>query len=84
MDNTENKRLGHVLQAVQIVQELRDNRRSGPSRTNRTGQIRQQKAGSNKKAQRGLDASDLAMGIAQANQRHLAGTTLIMPANAKT
>lgn len=71
----ENKRLGHVLQAAQIVQELRDNRRSGPSRTNQTGQVRQKKVAPNKKSQRTLDASDLATAIVQANQQRLSATT---------
>lgn len=71
----ENKRLGHVLQAAQIVQELRDNRRSGPSRTNQTGQVMQKKTGPNKKSQRALDASDLATAIIQANQQRLTATT---------
>ena len=71
----ENKRLGHVLQAAQIVQQLRDNRRSGPSRTNQTAQVMQKKIGLNKKSQRALDASDLAMAIIQANQQRLTATT---------
>ena len=68
----ENKRLGHVLQAAQIVQELRDNRRSGPARTSQTGKVLSKKMMPSKKAQRALDAGDLANALVQANQQRLA------------
>ena len=61
----ENKRLGHVLQVAQIVQEQRDNRRSlsVPSRAhNGQGPI-QRKAVPGKKSQRQLDQADVAEAI---------------------
>jgi hypothetical protein len=68
----ENKRLGHVLQIAQLVQEQRDNRRSRatPARTNRGEAPMQLKAAPGKKAQRKLDAADIAQAIErQASKR---------------
>jgi transposase len=64
----ENKRLAHVLQIAQAVQEQRDNRRSGsvPARTNRGVEAVLRKAAPGKKAQRSIDASDMAKAIQQA------------------
>jgi hypothetical protein len=65
----ENKRLGHVLQIAQRVQQQRDSRRSrsSPSRANLGQGPIELKAAPGKKAQRRLDASDLAQAIE--NQR---------------
>lgn len=61
----EHKRLGHILQAAQIVQEQRDNRRgrSAPARTNRGVNPVKLKAEPGKKAQRQLNENDLALAI---------------------
>jgi hypothetical protein len=63
----ENKRLGHVLQIAQLVQQQRDSRRSGssPSRANLGQGPIALKPVPGKKAQRRLDASDLAQAIEQ-------------------
>jgi hypothetical protein len=57
----ENKRLGHVLQIAQLVQEQRDSRRgrSAPARTNQGLAPVRLKAAPGKKAQRKLDEADL-------------------------
>lgn len=61
----ENKRLGHVLQVAQLVQEERDNRRSvsGPSRAHGGQGPIQLKAVPGKKTQRQLDRADLERAI---------------------
>lgn len=61
----ENKRLGHVLQVAQLMQEQRDNRRSSsvPSRTHRGMAPVKVKAVAGKKGQRQLDETDLAKAI---------------------
>ena len=61
----ENKRLGHVLQIAQLVQEQRDNRRglSAPARTNQGHAPVHLKAAPGKKAQRRLDEGDLVMAM---------------------
>lgn len=58
----DNKRLGHVLQVAQLMQEQRDSRRgrSAPARTNQGLAPVALKAMAGKKVQRKLDASDLA------------------------
>jgi hypothetical protein len=61
----ENKRLGHVLQVVQLVQQQRDSRRSGPAQTNRGLAPTKHHAASGTKAQRMLDASDIERAIKQ-------------------
>jgi hypothetical protein len=73
----ENKRLGHVLQIAQLVQEQRDSRRSRsvPSRANQGQGAIQLKPGPGEKAQRKLDESDLAVAIAQTQS-----TKVIAPA----
>jgi transposase len=73
----ENKRLGHVLQVAQIVQEQRDNRRSrsAPARTNQGCAPRPLQPAAGKKAQRKLDADDLAKAIEQASSKRLTATT---------
>lgn len=57
----ENKRLGHVLQVAQLMQEQRDSRRglSAPARTNQGLPPIRLKAEPGKKAQRQLNQSDL-------------------------
>ncbi|NEX62881.1 ISNCY family transposase, partial [Noviherbaspirillum sp. 17J57-3] len=58
----ENKRLGHVLEVVQAVQQQRDDRRSQgdvPARTNRGQRPAHGKAVPGKKRQRQLDAQDV-------------------------
>lgn len=61
----ENKRLGHVLQIAQIVQEQRDSRRSrsAPSRNHGGNGPIELKAAKGKKGQRQLDATDLEQAI---------------------
>jgi len=61
----ENKRLGHVLQVAQIIQEQRDNRRgrSAPARTNQGLSPVKLKAEPGKKAQRQFDENDLAQAV---------------------
>lgn len=56
----ENKRLGHVLQIAQLVQEQRDSRRglSAPARTNQGRAPVPHKAAPGKKPQRKLDEND--------------------------
>ena len=73
----ENKRLGHMLQVAQIVQEQRGNRRSsnGPARTNQGRPAFQLKRTSGKKSQRALDANDLALAITQSNEKRTAATS---------
>lgn len=63
----ENKRLGHVLQVAQLVQEQRDSRRgrSAPARTNQGKAPVRLKAAPGKKVQRQLTAEDLATAIQQ-------------------
>lgn len=69
----ENKRLGHVLQMAQIVQDQRDNRRSSnaPARTNQGLPAFQLKRTPGKKSQRALDADDLAKAILQSNDKRI-------------
>ncbi|HCY64413.1 MAG TPA: ISNCY family transposase [Oxalobacteraceae bacterium] len=64
----ENKRLGHVLQVAQLMQEQRDNRRSSsvPSRTHRGMAPAKVKAVAGKKGQRQLDEADLAQAMLRA------------------
>jgi hypothetical protein len=63
----ENKRLGHVLQVAQLIQQQRDSRRgrSAPARTNQGKPPVKLKAEAGKKVQRRLNAEDLANAIAQ-------------------
>lgn len=63
----ENKRLGHVLQVAQVMQEQRDSRRgrSAPARTNQGLKPVKLKAVPGKKVSRQLSANDMAMAIAQ-------------------
>lgn len=63
----ENKRLGHVLQVAQVMQEQRDSRRgrSAPARTNRGLKPVQLKVAPGKKVSRQLNADDLARAIQQ-------------------
>jgi hypothetical protein len=67
----ENKRLGHVLQIAQMVQQQRDSRRSRsmPSRANQGQGAIQLKTSPGKKAQRKLDENDLALAIAQVHPK---------------
>jgi hypothetical protein len=63
----DSKRLGHVLQVAQLVQQLRDSRRSGgPAHTNRGEAPVQHHAAPGKKPQRQLDAADIAQAIGKA------------------
>ena len=73
----ENKRLGHVLQVAQIVQEQRDNRRSSnvPARTNQGRPAFQLKRTPGKKSQRALDANDLALAIIATNDKRATVTS---------
>lgn len=61
----ENKRLGHVLQIAQLVQDQRDSRRgrSAPARTNRGEASVKLKAAPGTKVQRRIDAADLEAAI---------------------
>ena len=61
----ENKRLGHVLQIAQLVQQQRDDRRgqSAPARTNQGRPPAKKMALTGKKAQRQLNETDLAAAI---------------------
>jgi len=63
----ENKRLGHVLQVAQVMQEQRDSRRgrSAAARANQGLKPVQLKATPGKKVSRQLNASDLAIAIQQ-------------------
>jgi len=63
----ENKRLGHVLQVAQVMQEQRDSRRgrSAPARTNQGVAPVRLKAMPGTKVHRKLDSRDLAMAIQQ-------------------
>jgi transposase len=67
----ENKRLGHVLQIAQLVQEQRDSRRSGntPVRTNQGKPAVPRQPAPGKKAQRALDADDLVAAIKQTESK---------------
>ena len=69
----ENKRLGHVLQVAQIMQEQRDSRRSSssPARTNQGRPTFQLKRTPGKKSQRAIDADDLALAIVQSNKERV-------------
>jgi hypothetical protein len=62
----DNKRLGHVLQVAQLVQQQRDSRRSGPAHTNRGETPVKHHAMSGKKPQRQLNAADIAEAIRKA------------------
>lgn len=70
----DNKRLGHVLQVAQIVQEQRDSRRgrSAPARTNQGHTAVKLKATTGAKAQRALDENDLAKAISRTKIKRLA------------
>lgn len=63
----ENKRLGHILQIAQVVQEKRDSRRgrSAPARTNQGVKPVKLKAKPGQKVQRKIDEADLALAIDQ-------------------
>ena len=76
----ENKRLEHVLQIAQLVQEQRDNRPSqaAPSRNHRGMGPVSKKIMPGKKSQRSLSANDIAIAIEQ-NAKHKANGS---PANA--
>jgi hypothetical protein len=64
----ENKRLGHVLQVAQLMQEQRDSRRgrAAPARTNRGLAPVRLKAEPGKKVQRKLDEADLVTAMSSA------------------
>jgi hypothetical protein len=64
----ENKRLGQVLQVAQLVQQQRDDRRPGPAHTNRGQAPVKHHAAPGTKAQRQLNAADVAQAIKQAMQ----------------
>jgi hypothetical protein len=70
----ENKRLGHVLQIAQAVQEQRDNRRSHSVlvRTHRGVPAVPRKAAPGKKTQRSLNTDDLAQAIEQTQNKSIA------------
>jgi transposase len=61
----ENKRLGHVLQIAQLVQQQRDSRRShsAPARTNSGLPVEKAKAAPGTKVQRKIDIEDLERAI---------------------
>jgi hypothetical protein len=61
----ENKRLGHVLQVADLVQQHRYNQRSqaAPARTNLGGPVRKAKADPQRKTQRQLSAADIEQAI---------------------
>jgi hypothetical protein len=61
----ENKRLGHVLQIAQLVQQQRDNRRShsAPARTNLGLPVEKAKAAPGTKVQRKINVQDLERAI---------------------
>lgn len=63
----ENKRLAHVLQIVQLVQQQRDSRRGQafPSRTNRGVPTAQKQSEPGKKPQRQLSSDDITQAMAQ-------------------
>lgn len=63
----ENKRLSHVLQVAQVIQEQRDSRRgrSAPARTNRGLKPVQLKVMPGKKVSRQFSANDIKMAILQ-------------------
>ena len=63
----ENKRLGHILQVAQHIQEQRDDRRGlkAPARTNQGKPTARVKAIPGKKAPRKLNAEDLVLAIKQ-------------------
>jgi hypothetical protein len=64
----DNKRLGHVLQIAQLVQDKRDNRRRNvPSRTNQGYPVVKIKPAAGTKSQRSLDANDIAIAISEVN-----------------
>ncbi|MBK4737367.1 ISNCY family transposase [Noviherbaspirillum pedocola] len=67
----ENKRLGHVLQVVQAVQQQRDDRRSHSVlvRTHRGVPAVPKKAAPGKKTQRSLNADDIAQAIQQTQSK---------------
>ena len=69
----DNKRLGHVLQIAQMMQEQRDSRRgrSAPARTNQGHPSVQLKAAPGTKSQRALDANDLAQSIVKTNAKQV-------------
>jgi transposase len=71
----ENKRLGHILQVAQLVQEQRDSRRgrSAPARTNQGLASVKLKAALGKKSQRTLNADDLALAIVKTNAKRVVG-----------
>jgi hypothetical protein len=77
----ENKRLGHVLQIAQLVQKQRDNRRSrnAPVRTNQGKAAVPRQAEPGTKAQRQLDASDLALAIKQAAPKKSTTRMKVLP-----
>lgn len=69
-DIVENKRLGHVLQIAQIVQEKRDDRRRNAlSRTNQGYPVVKVKPAAGTKSQRSLDAKDIAIAIDAVNAK---------------
>jgi len=74
-DVVENKRLGHVLQIAQLVQDQRDNRPStaAPSRSHRGIGPISKRLMPNKKSQRSLAEADIAMAIKQLAKRKANG-----------
>jgi hypothetical protein len=73
----DNKRLGHVLQIAQLVQEQRDSRygSSAPSRNHRGLGPVPSKAAPGKKSQRSLASEDIAIAIKQ--RAHLKARDLL-------
>jgi hypothetical protein len=70
-DVVENKRLGHVLQIAQLVQDQRDNRpsKAAPSRSHRGIGPISKKLMPDKKSQRSLAAVDIVIAIEQLAKR---------------
>ena len=79
----ENKRLGHLLQVAQHIQEQRDSRRglNAPARTNQGKPSAQIKAAPNKKAQRKLNADDLVLAIKLTQPKRSTVTPKAKPTN---
>jgi transposase len=76
----ENKRLGHVLQVAQALQEKRDSRRgrSAPSRSNQGRGAISIQAVAGTKAQRALDERDLKTALMKVRATRPSGTTKII------
>ncbi len=79
----ENKRLGHVLQVAQHLQEQRDSRRGlkAPARTNQGKPSAHVKAAPNKKTPRKLNADDLVLAIKLTQPKRSTVTPKSKPTN---